>query len=265
MRNTGFTQEILEQMIHGDLGFTEFPTENLKWVSEQLVNLVNQFPELRDSIPVLDSFAVAAADQAFYQLMTIKAQMVGFDTINTDSINALIDKNDAVQPTDQNEANLKLINDIYLNYFAQGMYELDTPTLALLTSVAQQCYVKGGPSVFDARSMYWIATGTSSLQFQDDCIDATDNFRIKTPSTLKETFKIYPNPLHEGQNFILESSRDGYLVIYDILGREIMNNRINVGINELKLKSDLGQTELLFYKIQNEDGGINSGKLILIK
>ena len=156
---------------------------------------------------------------------------------------------------------MKLINDIYLRNFSAGYYDLYDDDLTSLLAVAQQCYVTGGPSVFEARSMYWIATGTSDLAFQDDCISTTGEFRTINPLPSK-AFKIYPNPV-SGQGYInIESSKQGTIIFSNLMGQVINSVPISDGTNSIQIGvSD----NIVFYELRFADGSVKNGKIVILK
>ncbi len=183
-------------------------------------------------------------------------------TATDQQIQDMIDANLAIDPTDQNETNLKTINDIYLNNFAQGIYTLSDDDLAAITAIAQQCYVTGGPSVFQARSMYWIATGTTDLAFQDECVANTGSFRTRNPisNTSIYTFKVYPNPIGNDGQAHITSPDNGVMTLYDLQGQVVDRQPLVTGSdNIISIKNTT--SSLLIYEVILADGKTIKGKL----
>ncbi len=184
-------------------------------------------------------------------------------------ISDMISANLSLDPTDQNQSNYKLLNDIYLNYFAGQYSDLPADILATLTAIAQQCYVSGGPSVFQARSMYWIATGSSDLSYTDDCIATTGSFRSKAPANVAianiTQLNIYPNPVSSKSIINIDAIQGGTISFCNILGQKILTSDYVKGNNQLNFTDINIGTGLLFYKTKNNDGTSNEGKLEILK
>ena len=235
------------------------------YLSDLLMQAISTDPWLLDSIPALDSFAAVAQQQVYGQLVSINALMT--DPSKSDQqISDMITANLALDATDQNQSNYKLLNDIYLNYFAGQYSDLPADILATLTAIAQQCYVSGGASVFQARSMYWIATGSSDLSYTDDCIATTGSFRTKAPDTnllaANTSFKVYPNPIAKDGSFTILSPASGELHIYDLLGRIVSEQDLVKGNNTIFVKST---ESMLIYVVALSGGATYKGKLALQK
>jgi hypothetical protein len=71
------------------------------------------------------------------------------------------------------DQNMQWVNTIYLTYFREPSDSLwqygmltDSNAIAKLYSIASQCYLTGGPAVFQARSLYWIAVNDHPQLFQ---------------------------------------------------------------------------------------------------
>ena len=157
-------------------------------------------------------------------------------------------------------------NDLYLNNFAQGIYTLSDDDLAALTAVAQQCYVTGGPSVFQARSMYWIATNSSDFAFQDNCLANTGNQRMKAPDTTFlvdiYTFKVFPNPLSGQSDINITSSEEGVISFSNLMGQVISIGNLVKGDNRFDLTS---KGNIIFYQAQLSNGNLEKGKIVTLK
>ena len=266
---SGYSQSQLMAIASGSLGFADYPTETQKYMAEMVVAAVAADPWLLDSLPALDSFVAAAQQQAFGQLMAINTGMID-PSASDQQIDDWIAQNLAINTTDQNEANLQVLNDLYLNYFAKGYsYDMTDDDLATLQSIAQQCYVVGGPSVLDARSLYWFVTNTADLQFQDDCIASTGYFKTKNPASIvlsaNNKFKVYPSPVSSGSDIHIESGYNGIITFYNVLGQSIYSTNFVEGDNIINRESLNTNEGMLMYKSWGNDGTTKEGKLIISK
>jgi hypothetical protein len=76
----------------------------------------------------------------------------------------------------------------------------------------------------------------------------------------KETYiNIFPNP--SNGIFSVELFESGQLIIYDLLGKEMVNRAVNKGINEIKV--DYLKPGIYVIKYKSTSGEIDSKRLLI--
>src|ERR1043166_9560854 len=78
-----------------------------------------------------------------------------FQTYRNDQSSLLLNLNGIILSSEEIEQNVQIVNDIYLNTFAQGICEFNEDQINYLHDVAIQCPYSGGAAVYKARSMYF--------------------------------------------------------------------------------------------------------------
>jgi Secretion system C-terminal sorting domain len=206
-----------------------------------------------------------SAYQYFYD--SVKYSSIGkYDEVkdsiisgNTEEAKAL---NDAVENNDAMDNNRNLVNKIYLNTFAEGIFYFDSIQEAQLTALAYLDPGVDGDAVYSARAM---------LRIEPDVIETramqSDGNELSSSEPKESLFNLYPNP-NDGTmhlSYKLNKQQVGLVVIYSILG-EVINtytltqNEGIITINEPTLKSGL-----YFYQVLIDNHRIGSGKIIISK
>jgi len=200
--------------------------------------------------------------------------------LETDSINLMNMKvyNSQTAPANIRDLNQQTVNNLYLTYFAKtpdAFYQTDSlmtdADLATLESIAAQCYVVGGPAVIQARSMYWIATNSMDLSFQDYCLNTTGFYKTNpndagsTETKMPYTFKVYPNPINKGNSINVFTSEPGDIEFYNALGQSIYRAKLNTSINMFDCGQFDCETGIVFYKAKLQNGKTEIGKVIIIR
>jgi hypothetical protein len=135
--------------------------------------------------------------------------------------NALID-------TAVYELNEKTVNNIYLNTIARNNFSLDSVQSYLIYSIAIQCPLTGGASVYMARSI--LSLINDSLWIDDDLVCNGFNQREEVENDFiyfeNVNFKIFPNP--SAGLFTLSWDQEGkyQVAVYDILGKQVYISEI---------------------------------------
>ncbi|MFN8275839.1 MAG: T9SS type A sorting domain-containing protein [Chitinophagales bacterium] len=242
-----------------------------KWRQTELMSILLEHPELRDSSVVLDSFYNAR--------LLMDAEMIHLKAIyeaankTTDSIGLqmLYNENAGVYASGIQEQNMQILNNIYINYFANYLGTTAMPdSLKLkLKNIASQCYVTGGPSVFYARSLYWNCTNNVVWDFTDNCLYQTGFYKTNTAQVSNESsktslyFKIYPNPLDNTKHLVIEAIDTGVFELFNPLGQEMFSISLKKGVNKNLLR-DISDG-VYGYCVKLENGQIFNGKLVVRK
>ena len=174
----------------------------------------------------------------------------------------------ALQPTEIQVANEKIVNQIYLNTVAQGI-GLSRNDKPALQSIANQCPIIGGKAVYLARSLY---TNYTITHYDDIAICAVQgiSFRTKKPkvTVVKATeYSIAPNP---AANFaVLKSTTalegDGVVSLYDIYGRLLATYRMPIWSNQVNIVTDNLPSGIYTCRLNIDNINVFTTKLSIVK
>ncbi|MGQ0829106.1 MAG: T9SS type A sorting domain-containing protein [Bacteroidota bacterium] len=192
------------------------------------------------------------------------------DLISAGNITQATTENNSTIPACTIEQNHKSFNQIYLVTLGAG---LNVQQKLDLASIAQQCPLTGGTSVYQARVLLSIIND-STIEYNDDCTDGGNRsmiFEDNSPSVQQainnSAFKLYPNPNNGTMqlDYTLEKEQRGVFVIYDLLGKkqaeyELQQNASSVSISEAMLNNGI-----YFYKILINDKLVATDKLVIVK
>lgn len=122
-------------------------------------------------------------------------------------------------------------------------------------TIARQCFVFGGPSVFLARSMYYTAIGTVDNSFQDYCLENFGSYKTEpTHNKPSAHVYVYPNPANNQYGFFVVSNYNasgflanniGQIVKTVVIGEglsTIGTGDLTPGIYQLTLVTESGET-----------------------
>ncbi len=152
-----------------------------------------------------------------------------------------------------------IVDNIYLNTWAQDIYDLTDDQTSTLFEIAIQAPYAAGDAVYTARVMLNINPADFALDYVKP--------PHKVPQVLKEnTVKVYPNPAK--MQFTLEFndviSSNANIQIYGIMGNLVLNDYMPQGnytknIDVSKLKSGF-----YFYRIIINGTIVSSGKITIL-
>jgi Secretion system C-terminal sorting domain len=122
-----------------------------------------------------------------------------------------------------------MINEIYLNSFANSRFILTQQELADALMVGNQCVYDGGPAVLTARLV--VSTQYPFYLFNDNILCGGSTARVKPKDkkgvAAKGDFKIYPNPATDNLLVELPVETNGSLEIFNHLGQKVSSQKIS--------------------------------------
>jgi hypothetical protein len=216
-------------------------------------NLLEQRSVLVDSIQLIDSLLsllpsysdsldmIALKTNILTNLKMINNQIVSVQNahaqIRNNSATELLAGNSALNVENDITANTKLLNEIYFSTFGKGIYTFTDTQLQLLKTIAIQCPVSGGPSVYGARSLL---SGCYDTTYDDSdiCLQAGILKSLQNPVMVNEQiqYNFYPNPASENLTITWNIPLDeqAELNLYNTTGQRIFTQRIllkNTAVN----------------------------------
>ncbi|MFN8308987.1 MAG: T9SS type A sorting domain-containing protein [Chitinophagales bacterium] len=248
---------------------TVLSTSMALWKNGEIYRTINENPWISDSSSVLDSFfhsyKMEGGNWEVLKSIFDSALMLK----DTTDYNRLALTNGSIYPVNTQEWNQQRLNSILLTYYGQylGTVNLPDSVRTKLLSIAQQCYVTGGPSVFMARSLYWTLTNDIKWEFQDECVMQTGFYKAEQMEAIKpnekklEFFKIYPNPLLDKSQLYVSCNESGRLTIFNNQGERLVIFEFAKGTSKLTL-SPL-PTGIYFFKAVLNSGKVEDDKLII--
>jgi len=139
----------------------------------------------RANSPELDSFFVAYTNSSMEIVKRYWAEITLKDTnsvLSASRILALQDLENQLNNTgpvyNLHEENLRTLSSIYRETFTEGIDTLTPNQLVQIENIAQQCAMTGGPSVYIARSLRWVANGTIDYDYDDVCVAQTGSNKM---------------------------------------------------------------------------------------
>jgi hypothetical protein len=188
--------------------------------------------------------------------------------------------NSSVSPSNTIEQNQQTINSYLINGLSDGHYKLAHSNVKALLSIASQCYLTGGKSVYQARGLYKMLLGHDTT-FIDICVNSIQeakmsqnqgNYNVNSGSGSSSIssptgVRLYPNP--NGGSFTLEynidNSSDAFMEIFDVTGKRVDAFVLNPKSNLVQINESSLVNGLYYYRISCGETIISSNKLVIIK
>lgn len=187
-----------------------------------------------------------------------------------EKVDWIIAKNNGINAIEIFEENRKIINDIYLNSIAIGIFQYDSQQLDLLKSIASQCPLSGGNAVFMARGLL---KRVQNINFNDkelcqETASQKNNYssKIKIDDSDANIITAFPNPSTGQLNLALSKAYDVdlNLTIYNLTGKKLRDLKLVSGKKSYSLDLSSFQSGIYFYECL-VNGKKMTGKIILIK
>jgi Secretion system C-terminal sorting domain len=182
------------------------------------------------------------------------------------AIDALIPTNNAISVSQVYETNEKDINGVFLHTVAKGIYTFTTAQQATINSIAAQCPLSGGSSVYVARGLQRLY---NDQEYDDEqlCGQGNEKGEQSTDEGIEgNRVSIYPNPAQDVlQIQFTETTRIvSHLIFYDLAGRELSVHLLPIGSQNYQIATNHLSGGIYFYKIRNEEKQLlSSGKLVI--
>ncbi len=155
----------------------------------------------------------------------------------------------------------KLVNGIYLETYAIGIYDLSAEQIEQLLPIATNYTPwEGGDAVYIARLM---------LNLDENSINAdyAKSPQKQLPNATALTAKLYPNPAKDEVmiefNYAIKGS--GVIEIYGFEGNIVQSSQLSANTNFIALSIKSLQNGVYFYRIIAQNEIITKDKLIIIK
>jgi hypothetical protein len=247
----------LQSAVSGQTNYPFYEAEN-KYIEKTQAYLT-----LKNNPSLLSSLAQSDVKyQTFYN--TVAASNIGsFARINDlmnagDYSNAQL-LNSGISPTNNMEINRKTVNDIYMNSWATGRFDLTNDEYNTLYGIAAQQPILGGTGVYSARVMVGEpATNASSLR----TIGANNNNVKPNIAGL-----IYPNPVTDNASidYTINASSKAELKVFSITGKQIANYNLNTSGTHFTFSTGQFNAGIYFYQVIANGEQISYNKFIIIK
>ncbi|MEI6822777.1 MAG: T9SS type A sorting domain-containing protein [Bacteroidota bacterium] len=200
--------------------------------------------------------------QAFYNSMQTS------DAAHTMRARKAMLENDLV--TAQNELNLIndtnrvnhnriIVDNIYLNTWAQDNYELTKEQSGILYDIAYLDPNSNGDAVYTARVM---------LNIDPDDVEVKSALHLQLPKQeyKPNTVHIYPNPAKETVTVAFDQpiSNEGTIEIWSIVGNKLLFNTIHQASYKQIVNVSSLTSGIYFYVVKVNGDKLSSGKLIIL-
>ncbi|HLG35011.1 MAG TPA: T9SS type A sorting domain-containing protein [Bacteroidia bacterium] len=167
--------------------------------------------------------------------------------------------NSQITPDNQAEENEQVTNEIYLATWAQDIYALDSLQDTTLSAIAAQNPLSGGPAVYVARAMLGVD--------YDDFGPEEENRLEANNSERPKYIHVYPNPASDELNvdYSLGENELGLLSVTDLLGREIMNEKLHSSQKSIKISTKDIEDGMYFLRLIVNNELIGLQKLLIAR
>jgi len=248
--------------------------QNVLHTADSLLNNKIEQLSLLDSIRLvnggnssIDSMQAALRIQmnTLKQVLDQAVQQHNSNTVTR--VSSALSYNSAVQSNKQVEQNQQLIDKIYLETVAAGIYTLNNSQSADVMSVATQCPWTGGAAVFSARTIYKLTKLEVNYDDFSTCIaqgifrkgkKVNDNLK-KNNSIYDSKFSISPNPSNQEVTLYFDSESNAdknKFEIFDVRGKQIAQFLLTE--NEKIFSLSVGEWSNGVYYVKSQ----NSNKII---
>lgn len=230
---------LIDGIATGEINFSIFNAET-QYISQWgLMSQLVQRPNLIGVSPSISNFYTTHINSNIHKFAMI-------DTlIRANEMSAAVSLNNAIQPVNTIETNLKTVNTLFLNEVAVGTDSISKGMCtslvcdagkATLLPIANQCPLEGGPGVYRARNMIWLTT--PSMRFVDNCPVSPVVMQPKIESNATHTdFSIYPNPASNAFTFIYTEGTQGSLEVYSTKGDKVGNYKLSPNSTKIDINT----------------------------
>lgn len=223
---------------------TDMEENQAEQLNEDITTLQNDLKNISWYTLEADAVAVDPVNKALYEAKKAEIQT------KTNDLNSLLkgryqklhddweDLNDSNEETGEQATNsgqnLQSANRLLLRRVSPNFTGYTDNELQTLKLLAQECAGTGGEGVYIARAL--LAEATLSLDtYNDDCISNPDRDRTAA-ATLSSDLLVSPNPANEAAWVRVPATRNYQtLVVFDLMGHEIMRIELAEGQQELRL------------------------------
>ena len=179
-----------------------------------------------------------------------------------DSNNIVVAQRELSLIADTNAVNHNriIVDNIYLNTWAQDNYHLTDDQVKILTDIAYSDPYTNGDAVYTARVM---------LNINPDGINPKSAIFIQKPNkeVKPNTVHVYPNPARETITVTFDQplANEGTVEIWSIIGNKLQSNTIPKAYAEQKVNVSSLSSGIYFYIIKVNGDKFSSGKITIIK
>ncbi|MCC7513363.1 MAG: hypothetical protein IT212_01550, partial [Bacteroidia bacterium] len=233
------------------------------------------------NVYLLDS--IAAADSTINNLQSRENEIAEINTLKQDirnitssnntnkavKLNEMITWNNAVQPNEIPEYNLKQVNDINIIYEQTESKDSIAQFYGTLLNIAVQCPQSGGIAVYIARSL--VALFNDSIIYDDDNVCLQQGYyrlsnELKNNKTFIEAVLI-PNPASNYADVVLNKSFEGIckVKITDIYSKVIFEQSFDCGKKQFRINTTGFLNGMYNVQIIINDNAHSLIKLIIVK
>lgn len=189
-------------------------------------------------------------------------------------IDAALLSNNLIQSSNLVEQNHQIINKIYLQTIAKGIYTFTSGQVDSIIAVAEQCPYSGGSAVYRARVMYRLANPTMEYNDFASCLSegyfrkaATQNLEKEFAISDTKIFGMAPNPASEEVLIYFENKnhQNAILEIQNCLGEKIGEQALTYHQNKHVLNTSTYKNGLYYVRISSPEYNTPVQKLVILK
>ena len=174
--------------------------------------------------------------------------------------------NNGIVSSETVELNEQEVNEIYLNTFAENVFEFSPAQENSLLSIANQCPMAGGPAVFKARALY--AQIDPQQSFDDALLCLQQGILLREgKDDIHSAFKVYPNPTNNLLNieYTIDTESKASISIYNTVGNFVLEKELDTKANKHQLSFKKFNNGIYYYKITVNGKQYDEGKIVVIK
>jgi hypothetical protein len=219
--------------------------------NEELLSIGNLNEAEKDSLlHVNNAITISIKNIINYNSSGMIALKTGIDQ-RVDVLNSVNQNNNGSEVYERNE---RAVNDVYFTTVAKNNLANIFNYAAILLNIATQCPISGGPSVYRARSLYFLID--PEMVYDDELTCLQNGYLYKTSQNVTHKSKLYPNPSSAEITIVYNISTNADLIITDPLGRIIKQFKLNTEEIETTLSISNFENGIYNYKIIEENGTI---------
>ncbi len=250
---------MMEKLVQDSISFSGDTTSMKLWNKENIISFLMANPSYRDSSAVLQHFYDSCSIKPYSKILMTLDSIKNKDTSLVQHFYDELMEADAENWHDQNLKTLVLIiNETYGN----GLFKPDSIYLDTVRAIASLCPSVGGPAVFIARGLYAILIDSVDVTFDENCIVSTGYVRLENEEKESLAFALRPTLIGDEKQIQIITTESGSLLIYDLTGRIMLEEKLNAGSALLHFDEAPG---FYFYKFTSNNHITNSGKLVIAK
>jgi hypothetical protein len=252
-------RQLLEDIVLDSVQYPVFPAESSWQGKQQVYAMIQLDSTLLNGSPVLQQFYNTTATAGIGQINAIDQALAQTNLSTASAINQALVSQNLI------EQNYQDVNTIFISMLNGN--SPDSIQIQTLEVIAAQCPQQGGKAVYRARTLLCVIND-HVYEWNDDCPSSslrTMSEQSLPPTSPTSDVQLYPNP-NDGNmtlSYVLPENQQGFFIVYDIMGNEVMRMDLQSGNQQQVISLQTLASGMYYYQVVFAAQIIRSDKIVI--